>query len=182
MEYIKKLHAHFIAPGLYRYPHPISKIITFYALSPAHLTHAHPLFDQITQTNSFIWNIMVRGLSQSNKPQEAIFFYNRMRSQGIKQDNLTFPFALKACSEVTAAREGKRMQSHALKTGFVFDVFVSNALIHLYASFGELGSASLVFNMLVRDLVSWNSLICGYGQHNCLTEVLGLFEAMNAGP
>ncbi|KAI7989983.1 Pentatricopeptide repeat-containing protein [Camellia lanceoleosa] len=31
-----------------------------------------------------------------------------------------------------------------------------------------------------RDLVSWNSLICGYNQSNRFQEVLGLFDAMRA--
>ena len=34
--------------------------------------------------------------------------------------------------------------------------------------------------MLDRDLVSWNSLICGYSQCNKYKEVLRLFEAMTA--
>ncbi|ONK78267.1 uncharacterized protein A4U43_C02F16470 [Asparagus officinalis] len=181
MESIKKLHAHLIITGLSKYPHHVSKVFTSYALTPAYIAHAYQLFDQIPQPNSFFWNIMIRGFSQSNRPKEAVLLYNRMRLQCPKQDNLTFPFVLKACSEVIDIREGRRVHCHSLKTGFVFDVFVSNALIHLYSSCGELNNARLIFDeMPVRDLVTWNSLICGYGQHNYLVDVLVLFEMMNA--
>ena len=51
----------------------------------------------------------------------------------------------------------------------------------MYAMCDQLRFAQKVFDgMLVRDLVSRNSLICGYSQCNKYKEVLRLFYAMTA--
>jgi len=51
------------------------------------------------------------------------------------------------------------MHNHVIKLGFLLDIFVSNSLIHLYVACGDLVCARSVFNdMLVKDVVSWNSL------------------------
>lgn len=78
-------------------------------------------------------------------------------------------------------RYSTAVQSTAVKLGMVADAYVSNALIHLYSTFGELDCARLVFNeMSVRDLVTWNSLICGLSQKGALREVLAVFDSMRA--
>lgn len=97
------------------------------------------------------------------------------------QNHLTFLFALKACTRVSAVGEGKKVHVHLMKLGFGYHTFVCNSLIHMYAFCGDLGSSRKVFDeMPERDVVSWNSLICGYSHHNELREVLNLFEEMLA--
>lgn len=124
---------------------------------------------------------MIRGLSHSDQPSEAIHMYNQMYLQGLAGNNLTFIFIFKACARVSDIVYGQKVQACALKLGFEWYLFVSNALIHMYSSCGDLGSARKVFDgMHERDLVSWNSLICGFSQCNRFKEVLGLFEAMQA--
>lgn len=180
MEAIKKLHGHLIVSGLYNCQYAMSKILTFYAVLQPDLVSAHKVYGQIEAPTTYLCNIILRGLAQSNAPEDAIAFYKKARGKGMEPDNLTFPFVVKACARVGALKEGKQMHNHALKFGLLSDIFVSNSLIHLYAACGDLCCARSVFDeMLVKDVVSWNSLVCGYHQCNRLRDVLTLFKLMH---
>ncbi|KAK4839624.1 hypothetical protein QYF36_023435 [Acer negundo] len=178
---IKELHAHLIRTQLHTDPSSISPVIRSYALSRSHLNKAHFVFDQIHRPTLLVFNHMIHGLSQSDQPRKALHMYCKMCLQGLPGDNLTFIFVFKACARLKDVFEGQKVHAHALKPGFGSYLFVSNALIHMYGSCGELDFARKVFNeMFERDLVSWNSLICGYSQCNRFEEVLGLFDSMQA--
>lgn len=178
---IKKLHAHLIRKYLHKESSSISEVVRSYALSPLYLDKARLVFDQIERPTFLVWNHMIRGLSQSDQPSEAIRMYIRMYHQGLSGNNLTFIFVFKACGRVPDIVHGQKVRVHALKLGFENYLFISNALIHMYASCGDLGLAQKVFDRMEdRDLVSWNSLICGFAQRSSFKDVLRLFEAMKA--
>lgn len=89
--------------------------------------------------------------------------FRRMRCQGIRPDNLTFPFLVKACAAVTALREGRQVQVDTFKFGLDSDVYVGNNLINFYASCKKIKDAQRVFDeMPERTTVSWNSVITAY--------------------
>ncbi|KAL6614283.1 hypothetical protein ACP70R_036553 [Stipagrostis hirtigluma subsp. patula] len=179
MEAVKKLHAHLIVSGLHNCQYAMSKVIRSYALQQPDLVFARKVFEQIESPTAFLWNSILRGLAQSDAPKDAIAFYKKALEVGMEPDNLTFPFILKACAKDCALKEGEQMHNHVTKLGFLLDIFVSNSLIHLYAACGDLFCARSVFDaMLIRDVVSWNSLICGYSHHNRLKDVLTLFKLM----
>jgi pentatricopeptide repeat protein len=178
MKAIKRLHARLILSGLQNCQHAMSKVLRSYALQPD-LTLAHKVIEQIGAPRTFLWNTILRSLVLSDAPEDAIVFYKKAHGQGVLPDNLTFPFVLKACARICAIKEGEQMHNHAMKLGFLVDIFVSNSLIHLYVACGDLFRARSAFDeMLVKDVVSFNSLICGYSQQNRPKEVLTLFKVM----
>lgn len=178
---IKELHAHLIRSHLHTDPFSISPVVRAYALSPPNLSKARLAFDQIERPTLPVWNHLIRGLSQSYQPSEAILLFSLMYFEGFVGDNLTFIFVLKACARASDVLWGQKVHVLALKLGFESYLFVANALIHMYASCGVLECARKVFDeMSERDLVSWNSLLCGFAKWNRFKEVLGLFREMEA--
>ncbi|KAL5718049.1 non-specific serine/threonine protein kinase [Ranunculus cassubicifolius] len=176
---LRELHAHLIRTGFHLDPTSISPVLISYSSSSPHLADARILFDQI-QPTTFNSNSMIRAYAQSEHlPKEAIPIYDQMRALDLTMNDLTFLFYLKACTRLQYILHGRKAHLHSFKLGFGSYLFISNAFIHMYGMCGDFYSARKMFDeMPDRDLVSWNSLICGYSQNSQFGEVLSVFQAM----
>ncbi|XP_019082003.1 pentatricopeptide repeat-containing protein At1g08070, chloroplastic [Vitis vinifera] len=170
--------SHAIASGVFRDPVVSSKLL-YYSLSHDHdFAFSRTLFFQIHKPNVFSWNFMFRAYSRSSFPAETIALYNLMLRNGTLPDNYSFPFVLKACARLSLLHKGREIHSSTLKLGVHLDVFVQNALISAFSSCGAVEAARAVFDMLpalVRDVVSWNSMISGYLQSHRYELALKVF-------
>ncbi|KAK8587796.1 hypothetical protein V6N13_086769 [Hibiscus sabdariffa] len=82
---------------------------------------------------------------------------------------------------LSALRHGDVLYGEIVKLGFMDHVIVGNALINMYAKCGNIGAASEVFSdMIYRDCISWNVMICGYSHHGLGKEAMAVFHDMLA--
>ncbi|KAJ6313844.1 hypothetical protein OIU78_017483 [Salix suchowensis] len=155
-------------------------------------THNIKFLDQIltqTITTGFTystptWNCLIRAYSRSpTTPTKAILVYNYfIKTCSTRPDNYTYPCLLKACSRLFTDSNGKQVHTHVIKTGLDSDIFVQNALVHLYGTVGNSTDACFLFDrMPKRDVASWNSLMGIYNANNSFNEVMAQMEGLEYG-
>lgn len=143
------------------------------------MDYALSAFQEIKSPDGFLWNTMIRGFGNANRPKEALCFYKRMLEVGEAADNFTFSFLLKICGQLRAPDLGKQVHCSTLKYGLDSHVFVRNTLIHMYGMVGDIQTARHLFDETPKlDLVSWNTIIDGYVQCGQCKEALRLFLRM----
>ncbi|KAJ6716260.1 PENTATRICOPEPTIDE REPEAT-CONTAINING PROTEIN [Salix koriyanagi] len=99
---------------------------------------------------------------------------------GVRLDDHTFPFVLKACADNLSVQKGREIHGVVFKLGFDSDVFVGNTLLLFYGNCGTLKDVKRVFDeMPERDAVSWNSIIGVFSVRGFYAEAIHLFCEMN---
>ncbi|XP_010260860.1 PREDICTED: putative pentatricopeptide repeat-containing protein At5g52630 [Nelumbo nucifera] len=174
----KQIHAHLLVTGIGLSTIVATKLVNLYSVCN-HLPHAYCLFDRIPKDNVFLWNVLIQGYAWNGPHQAALSLYHQMFEYGLHPDNFTFPFVLKACSALPALQQGREIHCHVIRAGWESDVFVGAALIDMYAKCGCVATARRVFdNVLVRDVVFWNSMLAAYSQNGHPDEALCLCREM----
>ncbi|CAN1306839.1 Arginine-specific demethylase JMJ22 [Linum perenne] len=127
-----------------------------------------------------------KGFSSSRDPSQSFRFYIHSRRLGIFPDNLTYPFLVKSCSEMSSLEMGAQAHGEIVVHGFENDLFVQNSLVNMYAHLGEIISARRVFDgSLKLDVVSWTSMIAGtmisgYVKNSFFNEAIELFRVLQS--
>lgn len=121
------------------------------------------VFDRLPITPPlFAWNTIIRAFTKSSTPIQSVRLFSQLQRVGLKPDNFTYPFVLKACGQCSLVGEGGAVHSMVMKAGFDLDRYIGNTLLRMYAACGAVGLAKRVFDeMTVRDVVSWSSMIAG---------------------
>ncbi|BBH04661.1 Tetratricopeptide repeat-like superfamily protein [Prunus dulcis] len=180
---LKQVHAQMLRTGVLFDPYSASKLITASALSSfSSLDYARQVFDQIPQPNVYTWNTLIRAYASSSDPAESILVFLEMLDHCSEcPDKYTYPFAIKAASELRALQVGRGFHGMAIKASLGSDIYILNSLVHFYGSCGDLDLARRVFvKTPKKDVVSWNSMITVFAQGNCPQEALELFKEMEA--
>ncbi|OAY78278.1 Pentatricopeptide repeat-containing protein, mitochondrial [Ananas comosus] len=126
------------------------------------------------------WNSAIRASVRDGLPREAVLVYRRMKQNGVRPNNLTFPFLLKAYAGLPHAPAPAVAHAHVAKSPFCDDIFVGAALVDLYVKSREVDVALKVLDgMPQRDVVAWNTVIVGVSQlGSSLQRALFLFRRM----
>ncbi|KAL0360796.1 UNVERIFIED_CONTAM: Pentatricopeptide repeat-containing protein [Sesamum radiatum] len=145
---------------------------------------ARTMFDSIERKHRSVvtWTVMIGGYAQHGEATDALELFSEMLSDKYRMmpNGFTISCALVACARLGALRIGREIHSYALRNRYEEAMlFISNCLIDMYAKSGDVDAARAVFdNMIVKNAVSWTSIMTGYGLHGRGEEALQIFNGM----
>ncbi|OVA11779.1 Pentatricopeptide repeat [Macleaya cordata] len=143
------------------------------------LDNAHVIFTRLKERDLFTWTAIISGYAQANQGEKAVKCFRQMQREGVIPNEFTLASCLKGCSSIAALENGRQLHSRVIKSGQSGDVFVISALVDMYGKCGSIEDAEAVFESSVsRDIVSWNTIICGYSQHGHGEKALQAFQSM----
>ncbi|KAJ7513974.1 hypothetical protein O6H91_23G021400 [Diphasiastrum complanatum] len=174
----KRVHALIVQSGLDSHMFLGNTLMEMYAKCGS-VVDARKVFNTMPEHNVLSWTAIMSAYADHGQGEEAIDLFQQMQQTGIAPDKVAFVVVLKACTRIAALEQGKQLHTDIIKSGFESDLIVGNTLVNMYAKFGCIGHALLVFNkMSERDVVSWNAMIAGYAENGLGQDVLALYEQM----
>lgn len=145
------------------------------------LVYARKLFDEMSSRDVVTWTALITGYSQHDRPQDALLLLPEMLRIGLKPNQFTLASLLKAASGVgsTDVLQGRQLHGLCLRYGYDSNVYVSCAILDMYARCHHLEEAQLIFDVTVsKNEVSWNALIAGYARKGQGYKAFCLFSNM----
>ncbi|TMW83250.1 hypothetical protein EJD97_002383 [Solanum chilense] len=137
------------------------------------------VFDNMPEKTTVGWNTIIAGYALHGYSEEALCLYYEMRDAGVKMDHFTFSIIIRVCTRLASLEHAKQAHAGLVRHGFGLDIVANTALVDFYIKWGRIEDARNVFEgMPQKNVISWNALIGGYGNHGRGIEAVELFERM----
>ncbi|KAH6559573.1 hypothetical protein KP509_1Z003200 [Ceratopteris richardii] len=144
------------------------------------LIRANEVFDKLLIRDVVAWTSLLVGIAENRCNAEALACLEQMQLEGVFFDATALVCLLQACAGIRSIANGRHIHARIVALGLLDDnLAVGNALVDMYAKCGFISFAQRVFDkLLVRDIVSWNTLLCGYVAFEYGEETLKFFDQM----
>ncbi|KFK25561.1 hypothetical protein AALP_AA8G130700 [Arabis alpina] len=141
------------------------------------MSNAVKVFNEMPKNDVIPWSFMIARFGQNGFCKEAFDLFIRMRQAFVSPNEFTFTSILNVCAIGKCSGLGKQIHGLVVKANFDLDVYVSNALIDVYAKCEDMDNAVKLFDELSsRNEVSWNTIIVGYENLGESEEALNIFR------
>ena len=180
LEWVQEVHRHILEGGYESDVRVGSALIHMYAKCGS-IEDAAVVFDRMKERNIITWTVMIGAYAGRGRGVEAYYLYLKMKEEGFQPNAVTYVSLLNDCGSAGALEWVKDVHRHILEEGHESDVRVGSALVHMYAKSGSIEDAELVFERMEEcDVMTWNIMIGGLGQHGRGQDALELFGKMTA--
>ncbi|CAN0903160.1 Pentatricopeptide repeat-containing protein At3g49170, chloroplastic [Linum grandiflorum] len=144
------------------------------------LDDAYKVFDKMPDRNVVTWTLMITRFHQLGYGRDAIDVFVDMISSGYMPDRFTHGAVISACTELGSLSAGRQLHTWVIKSSFEPSLHVSNALIAMYSTCGNIEAAYQVFKDMEaqRNVISWTSMVTGFAKHGLATRALETFGDM----
>lgn len=142
-----------------------NSLVTMYAKC-GKLEQSSAVFHMMDERDVVSWNAIVAGHAQNGHLYEALCLFDEMRTTLQKPDFITTVSLLQACASTGAFHQGKWIHNFVIRNHLGPCVLIDTALVDMYSKSGDLDTARKCFDrMSQHDVVSWSTIIAGYGYH-----------------
>uniref|UniRef100_A0A1D1Z109 Pentatricopeptide repeat-containing protein At3g29230 n=1 Tax=Anthurium amnicola TaxID=1678845 RepID=A0A1D1Z109_9ARAE len=142
---------------------------------------AREIFDAMPSPNVVLWNTILAIYVRAKDYRECLRLFDWMMTMGVRANEATLVSVLISCSSLGELDRGKWVHSYikSRNRDIEPDVLLSTALLTMYSKCGEMDSAREIFDQMAeRSVVSWNSMIAGYGKHGYADKAITMFLEM----
>lgn len=139
------------------------------------------IFDRMGNRNVYAWTAMINGYVEKGDFDEALALLREMLVRdGVAPNEVSLVSVLPACSSFAGLMAGKQIHGYAIRKHMHHGVPLCNAFIDMYSKCGNLKYAKHIFcdNSFPKDVISWSSMISGYGLHGKGEEAISLYNQM----
>eukprot|EP01018_Ginkgo_biloba_P037424 Gb_17094 [translate_table: standard] len=173
-----EIHYNIVKTGFETNVYVANALIDMYAKCGS-VEDASLVFDRMSTRDVVSWTAMIAGYAQNGYPVEALSLFHKMLFAEVEPNSITMLSVLSACAHLRALPQGKWIHDFINRSGFETDVAVCNSLLSMYVKCGSIETARHLFDkMAERNVISWSTMIAGYGHSGHALEALILFKQM----
>ncbi|KAI5083711.1 hypothetical protein GOP47_0003454 [Adiantum capillus-veneris] len=173
------VHHSILLSGLESHPFVCNTLLFMFANCGAFSEATH-VFDKFKGRDIVSWTALIALYTEQGHADEAVQSLNRMILDGISPNTQTFVCCLNACELMDDIGVVQHLFKEITKQGFEQNVFISNALVHIYSKRGLFLEAVDVFSKLQqKDVITWTTIIMGQSQQGNAEEALSYLERMH---
>lgn len=162
ISYGESIHAVVIKDGLSDEIAVVATLVSMYAKSNE-LKAAELLFQTAPEKNLLLFNSILSGYILNGLATLALATFCDMILRRVNPDSISLISAISACSMSIDPHFGRSLHAYIIRNGFSSNINVINALLAFYSDCNQFQCALKLFNVMeARNLVSWNTVICGW--------------------
>ncbi|XP_043704726.1 pentatricopeptide repeat-containing protein At3g20730 [Telopea speciosissima] len=176
---VKQIHGLIIHLGFGSYEIVTGSLIDAYAKSGS-VRSAKLLYDSMPEKDLISCTALITRYAHAGRYRmEALGLFGEIIQMQMRMDSIILCSMLNVCANLALLSLGRQIHAAALKKQPSYDVAMGNAFIDMYAKSGEIEDANRAFDDIKeKNVISWTSLISGYGKHGYGEKAIKLFEKM----
>ncbi|KAK9057091.1 hypothetical protein SSX86_024458 [Deinandra increscens subsp. villosa] len=176
---VMQLHGFVLKFGFGSYNSLNGSLINAYAKSGS-VRSAGRIYKSMIKKDTISCTALIAGYArEGSNTMTAINLFMDLRQVIVNVDNVILCSMINICANKSSLILGKELHALSLKCLACDDVPMNNALIDMYSKCGEIIDARKVFDeMKEKNIISWTSLIAGYGKQGYGNRAIALYKQM----
>ncbi|CAH9082195.1 unnamed protein product [Cuscuta epithymum] len=181
-----QIHGFLIVRGLPIYNNKVTSgaLIDMYAKCGTYLLEAQKVFDLVEPKSILSWTSLIIGYAQQGNLMKSFDLFKELREESeLPIDEILVSSLMGVFADFALVEPGKQLHSYSIKLPCGLNTPVLNSVIDMYLKCGFINEAERLFgDMQRRSVITWTTMITGYGKYGIGRKAVELFKRMDFEP